>query len=220
MAGAAAILFTRQRQTAALGDDGSGLNGDLSAFSRRSPARSETALAVSTAGGPWQRRNLCRLCVSGDSNPVLRHGHYFLICINVKASKLEIIDNKSLVRGVTMKDKYGDCTTLLVTALKEYLALGSSAIFWKVDELTEEVVDMSWKESENYIDCGLFVMKHMETYKGTLKKWNPGFRKKASLNEDFLIGLRARYAATIIRWRANTLKNIVIKKTKLLYNEK
>nr|GMD68922.1 ABC transporter C family member 14-like [Ipomoea batatas] len=114
--------------------------------------------------------------------PVLRHGHYFLICINVKASKLEIIDNKSLVSGVTMKDKYGDCTTLLVTALKEYLALGSSALFWKVDELTEEVVDMSWKESENYIDCGLFVMRHMETYKGTLKKWNPGFKKKEKLN--------------------------------------
>nr|GMD83573.1 uncharacterized protein LOC109158994 [Ipomoea batatas] len=91
--------------------------------------------------------------------PVLRHRHYFLICINVKASKLEIIDNKSLVRGVTMKDKYGDCATLLVTALKEYLALGSSALFWKVDELTEEVVDMSWKESENYIDCELFVMR-------------------------------------------------------------
>nr|GMC80343.1 uncharacterized protein LOC109191246 [Ipomoea batatas] len=124
--------------------------------------------------------------------PVLRHGYYFLICINVKASKLEIIDNKSLVHGVTMKDKYGDCTTLLVIALKEYLALGSSALFWKVDELTEEVVDMSWKESENYIDCGLFVMRHMETYKGTLKKWNPGFKKKARLNEEFLIGLRAR----------------------------
>nr|GMD67114.1 uncharacterized protein LOC109158392 [Ipomoea batatas] len=152
--------------------------------------------------------------------PVLRHGHYFLICINVKASKLEIIDNKSLVSGVTMKDKYGDCTTLLVTALKEYLALGSSALFWKVDELTEEVVDMSWKESENYIDCGLFVMRHMETYKGTLKKWNPGFKKKAKLNEEFLIGLRARYAATIIKWSANILKNIVIKKTKLLYNKK
>nr|GMD20715.1 uncharacterized protein LOC109158994 [Ipomoea batatas] len=113
--------------------------------------------------------------------PVLRHGHYFLICINVKASKLEIIDNKSLVSCVTMKDKYGDCTTLLVTALKEYLALGSSALFWKVDELTEEVVDMSWKESENYIDCGLFVMRHMETYKGTLKKWNPGFKKESKI---------------------------------------
>nr|GMC74977.1 uncharacterized protein LOC109158392 [Ipomoea batatas] len=152
--------------------------------------------------------------------PVLRHGHYFLICINVKASKLEIIDNKSLVRGVTMKDKYGDCTTLLVTSLKEYIALGSSALFWKVDELTEEVVDMNWKETENYIDCGLFVMRHMETYNGTLKKWNPGFRRKASLNEDFLLELRARYAATIIRWRANTLKNSVIKKTKVLYNKK
>ncbi|XP_031104205.1 uncharacterized protein LOC116007623 [Ipomoea triloba] len=151
---------------------------------------------------------------------VLRHGHYFLICINIKASKVEIIDNKALVCGVTMKDKYGDCTTLLVTTLKEYLALGSFDLFWKVDELTEEVVDINWKESENYIDCGLFVMRHKETYNGTMQKWNPGFRKKANLNEDFLIGLRARYAATIIRWRANTLKNIVIKKTKLLYNKK
>nr|GMC84377.1 uncharacterized protein LOC109158392 [Ipomoea batatas] len=80
--------------------------------------------------------------------PVLRHGHCFLICINVKASKLEIIDNKSLVSGVTMKDKYEDCTTLLVTALKEYLALGSSALFWKVDELTEEVVDIVGKSQK------------------------------------------------------------------------
>nr|GMD83358.1 uncharacterized protein LOC109158392 [Ipomoea batatas] len=152
--------------------------------------------------------------------PVLRHGHYFLICINIKASKVEIIYNKALVCGVNKKNKYGDCTTLLVTSLKEYLALGSSAQFWKVDELTEEVVDINLKETDTYIDCGLFVMRHMETYNGTLKKWNPGFRKKASLNEDFLIGLRVRYAAAIIRWRANTLKNIVIKKTKVLYNKK
>nr|GMD88160.1 uncharacterized protein LOC109158392 [Ipomoea batatas] len=108
--------------------------------------------------------------------PVLRHGHYFLICINIKASKVEIIDNRSLVRGVTMKDKYGDCTTLLVTALKEYLALGSSALFWKVDELTEEVVDMNWKESENYIDCGLFVMR--QAYGNILE---PGIQKESKL---------------------------------------
>nr|GMD86946.1 uncharacterized protein LOC109181220 [Ipomoea batatas] len=108
--------------------------------------------------------------------PVLRHGHYFLICINIKASKVEIIDNRSLVRGVTMKDKYGDCTTLLVTALKEYLALGSSALFWKVDELTEEVVDMNWKESENYIDCRLFVMR--QAYGNILE---PGIQKESKL---------------------------------------
>nr|GMD76809.1 uncharacterized protein LOC109158392 [Ipomoea batatas] len=66
----------------------------------------------------------------------------------------------------------------LVTSLKEYLALGSFALFWMVDELTEEVVNMNWKETENYIDSGLFVMRHMETYNGTLKKWNPGFKRK------------------------------------------
>nr|GMD74878.1 uncharacterized protein LOC109158392 [Ipomoea batatas] len=133
---------------------------------------------------------------------VLRHGHYFLVCINIKASKVEIIDNKALLCGVTKKDKYGDYTNLLV------------------DELTEEVINMHWKETENYIDCGIFVIRNMETYNGTLKKWNPGFKRKASLNEDFLCGLRAKYAAAIIRWHANTLKYSVIKKTKELYNKK
>nr|GMC68542.1 uncharacterized protein LOC109185277 [Ipomoea batatas] len=237
--------------------------------------------------------------------PVLRHGHYFLICINVKASKLEIIDNKSLVSGVTMKDKYGDCTTLLVTALKEYLALGSSALFWKVDELTEEEglyepMTIGEQNRTNLIapsllDLGLFSRmgqhysrysfpvlrqgtifycafnvkaskleifdnkslvsgvhegqvrrlhkplfvtaleyqhwghlpysgrwmqlnrrglvertlcnEHMETYKRDIEEMeNPGFKKKAKLNEEFLIGLRVRYAATIIKWSAQHIE--------------
>nr|GMD93380.1 uncharacterized protein LOC109191246 [Ipomoea batatas] len=102
--------------------------------------------------------------------PMLRHEHYFLVCINIKASKVEIIDNKALIPGVTKKDKYGNCTNLLVISLKEYLALGSFDLFWKVDELTDEVANMHWKEIENYIDCGIFVMRHMETYNGTLHK--------------------------------------------------
>nr|GMD89692.1 uncharacterized protein LOC109158994 [Ipomoea batatas] len=86
----------------------------------------------------------------------------------------------------------------LLTSLREYLVLGTSEIFWKVDELAEEVVDINWKETENYIDCGIFVMRHMETYKRALTKWNPGFKRKTSSNEDFLRELRAKYAATII----------------------
>nr|GMC60632.1 uncharacterized protein LOC109146741 [Ipomoea batatas] len=74
--------------------------------------------------------------------PVLCHGHYFLVCINIKASKVEIIDNKALITGVTKKDKYGDYTNLLVTSLREYQAVGSSELFWKEDGLTEEVVNM------------------------------------------------------------------------------
>nr|GLL19592.1 uncharacterized protein LOC109191246 [Ipomoea trifida] len=69
---------------------------------------------------------------------VLCHGHYFLVCINIKASKVEIIDNKALITGVTKKDKYGDYTNLLVTSLREYQAVGSSELFWKEDGLTEE----------------------------------------------------------------------------------
>nr|GMC64328.1 uncharacterized protein LOC109191246 [Ipomoea batatas] len=73
---------------------------------------------------------------------VLCHGHYFLVCINIKASKVEIIDNKALITGVTKKDKYRDYTNLLVTSLREYQAVGSSELFWKEDGLTEEVVNM------------------------------------------------------------------------------
>ena len=33
-------------------------------------------------------------------------------------------------------------------------------------------VRMPWQTTDNYTDCGIFLMRHMETFKGDIKNWN------------------------------------------------
>nr|GMD95339.1 uncharacterized protein LOC109172465 [Ipomoea batatas] len=51
---------------------------------------------------------------------MLRHGHYFIVCINVRDSKVEIIDNKTLPKGLKLSDKYKDCTKTLQNFINEF----------------------------------------------------------------------------------------------------
>lgn len=33
-------------------------------------------------------------------------------------------------------------------------------------------VKMPWQTTDNSTDCGIFLMRHMETFKGDVKNWN------------------------------------------------
>ena len=37
---------------------------------------------------------------------------------------------------------------------------------------------MPWQTSCNSTDCGIFVMRHMETFKGDPKKWDSGLAEE------------------------------------------
>ncbi|XP_019158297.1 PREDICTED: uncharacterized protein LOC109155022 [Ipomoea nil] len=100
--------------------------------------------------------------------PVFRHGHYFIVCINTITKSDEIIDNKTLPPGVTEIDKYQDCPSLLMTALKEYLTAEKSPLLRKIQKLLVSHLVIHWKELDNVIDCGIYVMRHMESYKGNV----------------------------------------------------
>nr|GMD93241.1 uncharacterized protein LOC109166473 [Ipomoea batatas] len=58
--------------------------------------------------------------------------HYFIPCIDVKECKIQIIDNRTLPKGLQYNAEYRDCTKTLVTTFKEYLAKERSALFWKL----------------------------------------------------------------------------------------
>ena len=39
-------------------------------------------------------------------------------------------------------------------------------------------IEMKWKSNANNHDCGVFLLKHMETYEGQCQKqWNSGLEK-------------------------------------------
>lgn len=81
----------------------------------------------------------------------------------------------------------------------------------KIKKSIPKVLDIPWKTKNNGIDCGVFLMRHMETYKGTsLKEWRCGFSTEVSgkqgreLNE-----LRRKYIAKILLCDINRSKHTV-----------
>nr|KAJ0187878.1 hypothetical protein LSAT_V11C900485820 [Lactuca sativa] len=71
---------------------------------------------------------------------------------------------------------------------------------------------MSWRIVYNKVDCGVFAMRHMESYfreKGS--KWKCGLPKEGGSQEKILEKLRMKYAATILTSEINTKHDDVLK---------
>ncbi|KAJ0734537.1 hypothetical protein HanPI659440_Chr11g0421251 [Helianthus annuus] len=50
----------------------------------------------------------------------------------------------------------------------------------ETSEIERKVMD--WRTENNDIDCGVFTMRHMETYKGEKTPWVTGFVKENEVN--------------------------------------
>ncbi|KAL8209435.1 hypothetical protein R6Q57_006167 [Mikania cordata] len=72
------------------------------------------------------------------------------------------------------------------------------------------------KKTQNGIDCGVFCMRHMETYMcGGPKKWNYGLMKEPEGQNKQLNQLRFKYLCKILMSNVNFLKEDIY-----LYNPK
>ncbi|KAK6162772.1 hypothetical protein DH2020_002613 [Rehmannia glutinosa] len=64
---------------------------------------------------------------------------------------------------------------------------------------------MPWRDTTNKVDCGIYVMRHMESYMGGgTKGWDCGLEKN---NASQLSNLRTKYSAAIILHHSNELKD-------------
>lgn len=76
---------------------------------------------------------------------------------------------------------------------------------------------LPWIDAKNYYDCGIYVMRHMETFMGDdVKKWRTGFKKKSG---DQMAHIRLKYCAAILNAEDNKLREENMKKANLHYNE-
>ncbi|KAK9750032.1 hypothetical protein RND81_02G168200 [Saponaria officinalis] len=62
-----------------------------------------------------------------------------------------------------------------------------------VDGMEPVVIKMSWRSTTNVDDCGVYVMRHMETFKGD-PKWGCGLKKN---DDGTLYKLRLSYCANL-----------------------
>nr|GMD98918.1 uncharacterized protein LOC109162486 [Ipomoea batatas] len=127
--------------------------------------------------------------------PIVHSQHYFVLTVNVKNKRFDILDNSS--SDSPRNEKYGDVPTTLKTMLAEYFHIKEDdAKSNLVKALTPARLRMSWRDNSNKVDCGVFTMRHMETYmgKGT-KGWDCGLEKE---NKEQLNNTRVKYLAEIV----------------------
>ncbi|CAH1435948.1 unnamed protein product [Lactuca virosa] len=69
---------------------------------------------------------------------------------------------------------------------------------------------MTWKTRGNGNDCGIFLMRHIETYKGgLLAQWTCGFKMESAEQVCQLRKLRRRYCLKILLSEVNIMKHEV-----------
>jgi len=68
-----------------------------------------------------------------------------------------------------------------------------------------------WATTENFTDCGVFTMRHMEVYKWKGELFEAGFSGEEKLQQKQISNLRKLYATRIMLSDANVLKSTVFK---------
>nr|GMD60403.1 uncharacterized protein LOC109155335 [Ipomoea batatas] len=135
--------------------------------------------------------------------PIVHSEHYYVLTINVKNKRFDILDNSSAESP--KNEKYADVPTTLKTMLADYFHLKEDDAKSKlVRGLTPARLRMSWRDNNNKVDCGVFAMRHMETYmgKGT-KGWDCGLEKE---NKEQLNNTRVKYLAGIVNSPINEFR--------------
>ncbi|GJX20260.1 ulp1 protease family, C-terminal catalytic domain-containing protein [Tanacetum coccineum] len=136
--------------------------------------------------------------------PVLIGMHFILMCMNVKECVVQLFDN--IVSNVTkVRKRYGTLPLVMVWCyvFGLYVACESS----KHDKMSKAgfmMMTMGCNTKNNFVDCGVFVMRHMETFKGDVDCC--GFSKEGEEQIKELKDLRHKYVAKILLANCNEVK--------------
>ncbi|KAK9049188.1 hypothetical protein SSX86_031845 [Deinandra increscens subsp. villosa] len=135
--------------------------------------------------------------------PVLEAAHYYLVCFELKIPRIVIIDNWDS-SNVRLKEDgvYAEKST--VCKLVQHPK-------WKeIEKVLPEKLTIGWSTSNNYNDCGVFMMRHMEMFNGSKgKEFNCGFPKGKQAKQRMINSLRRKYVCKILTSDANSHKGKV-----------
>ncbi|PWA35250.1 ulp1 protease family, C-terminal catalytic domain-containing protein [Artemisia annua] len=130
---------------------------------------------------------------------ILRDSHYYIICFNLKYHKIEIIDNRLSDTEADEGSKISEIDLISKLYGKLPFVLKNHPKFHIMRFCKPNILKMAWRTRRNESDCGIFVMRHMETYNGKkVEEWNSGFRNEGEGQKGQLKTLRRKYAAKIL----------------------
>ncbi|KAL3644388.1 hypothetical protein CASFOL_012320 [Castilleja foliolosa] len=151
--------------------------------------------------------------------PICQSDHFYVICFDLKLRRAEILDNSPSLEDADITTKYSHIPTTLGGMVKTFLessGINIKAQFLK--KLNFDRLKMHWRDENNRVDCGVYAMRHIETYMGgSLKSWRCGLSKN---NPRMMKYLRVRYTAALLGSEINTHRDRVVAEAKKYYTKK
>ncbi|WOG92982.1 hypothetical protein DCAR_0312261 [Daucus carota subsp. sativus] len=109
--------------------------------------------------------------------PITKSEHFYLICYDIRNQGHFIIDN--IKREGNPKQYYMRVPDILHSHFCNYIQIkGNIPLSRRIRRFKRTYLTMPWQTSWNSTDCGIFVMRHMETFKGDPKKWDSGLAEE------------------------------------------
>ncbi|XP_022010907.1 uncharacterized protein LOC110910591 [Helianthus annuus] len=98
--------------------------------------------------------------------PVLQGDHFYCLCFHMRTEKVELIDNSGVEAEFDAKYEELPKTLwrILILFLKKTLKTKKKC-FKQMETSIIERKTMEWRTVNNGVDCGVFTMLHMETYR-------------------------------------------------------
>ncbi|KAL8247695.1 hypothetical protein R6Q59_008911 [Mikania micrantha] len=170
----------------------------------------ETNVNVALVGSQFNSINQINLLII----PVLQTNHYYLVCFNLKNPAVEIVDN---IRG-RLHARCAGNVRKVQKIVSLYLEKESPALHKKIVNLKPKKLEMPWQTEKNFVDCGIFAMRHMETYMGKeIKEWKEDcaiLEESSGKQNEQLLDLRYKYLSKILLSDINILHDEVTKEVK------
>ncbi|GJS96341.1 ulp1 protease family, C-terminal catalytic domain-containing protein [Tanacetum coccineum] len=143
--------------------------------------------------------------------PVLIGTHFNLMCMNVKECVVQLFDK--IVSNVTkVRERYGTLPLVMGAKFLDYMSHVNHPKHDKMSKASFMMMTMGCNTKNNFVDCGVFVMCHMETLKGDVDCC--GFSKEGEEQIEELKDLRNKYIAKILLADCNEVKREFERETK------
>ncbi|KAJ0434783.1 putative papain-like cysteine peptidase superfamily [Helianthus annuus] len=142
--------------------------------------------------------------------PFLQSDHFYLVCFHMKKCQIAVIDNNSLYDD-SFDLKYRGWPEKLRHLVADFMLIHGVVGGRKMHKAQISRLKMSWRTVDNKVDCGIFLMRHMETFEGSsLRCWRCGFVKEVDCGQkEQLDDLRCKYATKILLHYLNARRQFV-----------
>ncbi|KAH6797073.1 hypothetical protein C2S52_021627 [Perilla frutescens var. hirtella] len=149
--------------------------------------------------------------------PILKDKHYYVVCFDVVYFEACIIDNSDAQDSVDIRFKYGNTPFFLQDVFSKYLHdAGINEKSVGINRACITRLKMPWRDAKNTRDCGVYAMRHMETYMGGgVEGWNCGIKR---MNGAQMRCMRLKYCAAILTAENNIHKDDIIKSARRVYS--